>query len=225
MSKPNILLTGGSGQLGQELQKHREYIAPTHAEMDITDPDSILRFIGRHSIDMILHSAAYTGTLKPDVDPVEAAECFRVNVLGTRNLVAQANCPITYISTESAVEPYNFYILTKIQGEHEVRLHKYGAHIIRTSFRKIPFEYPRAATDMLTIADTDVRIAELIDAAIEQGLPMDGSISYIGTGVKTMYELARETRPDVEGVPRAEIFPRLPAMEGLRDVPLAQFGD
>lgn len=215
----NILLTGGSGQLGQELQKLRKYIAPSHQEMDITDPDSILRYIGKHPIDLIVHSAAYTDTLKPDNDPMAAAECFKVNVLGTRNLVAQVSCPIIYISTESAVEPYNFYILTKIQGEHEVRLHKQGCNIIRTSFRYNPFEYPKAPTDMLTIGDTVEKIAKLIDEAIDI-LPMDGSITYIGTGVKTVYDLARETRPDVIGLPRTEIFGRLPAMEGLRDVTL-----
>lgn len=213
----NILLTGGSGQLGQVLQKQRKYIAPSHQDMDITDPDSILRYIGKNSIDLIVHSAAYTETLKPDNDPEEAVKCFKVNVLGTRNLVAQASCPIVYISTESAVEPYNFYILTKIQGEHEVRLNQHGSHIIRTSFRYDPFEYPKAPTDMLTIGDTVGKIAPLIDAAID-GLPMDGGITYIGTGVRTVYELARETRPDVIGLPRAEIFARLPAMEGLRDV-------
>lgn len=213
----NVLLTGGSGQLGQELQKHRKYIAPSHQEMDITDPDSILRYIGKYDIDLIVHSAAYTETLKPDNDPEEAAKCFKVNVLGTRNLVVQASCPIVYISTESAVEPYNFYILTKIQGEHEVRLHKHGSHIIRTSFRYDPFEYPKAPTDMLTIGDTVGKIAALIDAAIDD-MPMDGGITYIGTKVRTVYELAKETRPDVIGLPRAEIFARLPAMEGLHDV-------
>jgi dTDP-4-dehydrorhamnose reductase len=213
----NILLTGGSGQLGQELQKLRTYIAPSHQEMDITDPDSILRYIGKQQIDLIVHSAAYTQTLKPDNDPEAAAECFKVNVLGTRNLVTQAACPIIFISTESAVEPYNFYILTKMQAEYEVKLHKYGSHSIRTSFRYDPFEYPKAATDMLTIGDTVAKIAPLIDAAIEK-LPMDGGISYIGTGVKTVFELAKETRPDVIGLPRAEIFARLPAMEGLRNV-------
>lgn len=215
----SILLTGGSGQLGQELQQHREYIAPSHQEMDITDPDSILRFIGRHPIDLILHSAAYTETLKPDIDDTEAAKCYRVNAIGTRNLVAQASSPIVYISTESAVEPYNFYILTKMQGEHEVRKHKYGSQIIRTSFRFDPFEYPKAATDMLTIADTVANIAPLIDAAIEN-LPMDGETVYIGTGVKTMFELAQQSRPDVIGLPRTEISPNLPAMEGLRNVTL-----
>lgn len=213
---PKILLTGGSGQLGQELQKLRSYLAPKREEMELTDPDSVAKYLGRHQPDLIVHAAAYTDTLKPDNDAEEAIKCWRTNVLGTRNLVNQAQCPIIYISTESAVEPYNFYILTKIQGENEVKLHKPGFMVLRTSFRDDPFEYAKAPTDMYTIADTVPKIAELIEQEIKK--PLNGVTKYVGTGVKTVYELARETRPDVEGLTRAEIFPRLPAMEELLDV-------
>lgn len=211
-----VLLTGGSGQLGQELLRHRDYLAPTHSEMDLTDPDQVAKYLGRHNPDLILHAAAYTDTLKPDNDPEEAAKCYEVNVLGTRNLVRQAACPIIYVSTESALEPYNFYILTKIQGEHEIKLHKYGYVILRTSFRDDPFEYPKAPTDMYTIADTVGRIAALVDSEVDR--PIDDSMRYVGTGCKTVYELAKQTRPDVVGLPRAEIFARLPEMKGLKDV-------
>ena len=83
-------------------------------------------------------------------------------------------------------------------------------------FRDDPFEYPKAPTDMWTIADTVQKIAPLIDEAIFT--PMDNEIVYVGTAARTVYELAKETRPDVIGLPRAEIFERLPSMEGLRDV-------
>jgi dTDP-4-dehydrorhamnose reductase len=211
-----VLLTGASGQLGQELQKLRPYSCPNSRELDITDPDSVAKYLGRHAFDLIVHGAAYTDTLKPDHEPAEAYKCFKTNVLGTRNIVNQATCPIIYISTESAIEPYNFYILTKMQGEHEVKLHKYGYRIIRTSFRSDPFEYPKAPTDMYTLADVVSKIAPLIDQAVDT--PMDNDIVYIGTAARTVYELAKETRPDVIGLPRSEIYNRLPSMEGLRDV-------
>lgn len=212
----NILLTGGGGQLGQELQKIRSYIAPSQQEMDITDPDAVAKYLGTHVVDLIVHAAAYTDTLKPDNDPNEAYKCFVTNVLGTRNLVAQANCPIVYISTESAIEPYNFYILTKMQGEHEIRQHKLGYTIIRTSFRNDPFEYPKAPTDMWTIADTVANIAQLLTLSFEE--PIQDNLKYVGREPLTVYDLAKETRPDVIGLPRAEIYSRLPAMEGLRNV-------
>ncbi len=212
----NILLTGGTGQLGQELQKHRSYLAPSHKELDIVDPDSVAKYFGKNVIDLIIHSAAYTDTLKPDNNAEEAVKCWRTNVIGTRNFVAQATCPIIYISTESAIEPYNFYILTKMQGEQEVKLHKYGYTIIRTSFRSDPFEYPRAPIDMYTIAGTVADIAPIIDQEVNVA-PTNTTI-YRGMKVKTVYELAKETRPDVIGLPRADIFNRLPECRGLLDV-------
>ena len=45
-----ILLTGGSGILGTELQKHRKYIVPSHNEMDITDFNSVKLFFNKHNI-------------------------------------------------------------------------------------------------------------------------------------------------------------------------------
>jgi dTDP-4-dehydrorhamnose reductase len=211
-----ILLTGGSGQLGQELCKLRRYHSPSHQEMDITDPDAVQKYLGSHMPELIVHAAAYTDTLKPDNDHKEAIKCFRTNVLGTRNLVQFATCPIIYISTESAVHPYNFYILTKMQGEHEIEQHQYGYMTVRTSFRDKPFEYPKAATDMWTIADSVDVIAKLINATITK--PIKNELIYVGHKPWTVYELAATTRPDVIGAKRADISPRLPSMEELLHV-------
>lgn len=211
-----ILLTGGSGQLGKELKKLRNYQAPSSRVFNIVDRDSVETGLAHYQPDLIVHAAAYTNTFAPDNDPMEAFDCFVTNVLGTRNLVELAKCPIIYISTESAYHPYNFYVLTKVQGEHEVSLHKYGYKIIRTSFRCDPFEYPKACTDMYTVADTAKNIAKLIDKMIE--LPVDNKMICLGTGVKTVYELAKRTRPDVIPATRAEVSPRLPSMEELLHV-------
>ncbi len=209
-----ILLTGGGGQLGQELQKLRPYLAPRRGELELTDPDQVQRYLGTHAPELVVHAAAYTDTLKPELDPAEAIKCYASNALGTRNLVKFATCPIIYISTESAVHPYNFYILTKIAGENEVAKHKYGYRILRTSFRCDPFEYAKACTDMYTLADTVEKIAPLIDSTV--GTSMDNAITYVGTGVRTVYALACQTRPDVEPVSR-ELF-GLPSMVELLDV-------
>lgn len=184
--------------------------------MDITDPDKVSKVLGAYNPDVIVHAAAYTDTLKPDIDATEAVKCYQVNVLGTRNVVQHATCPIIYISTESALEPYNFYVLTKLQGELEIMQHKLGYRILRTSFRDDPFEYPKAPTDMLTLADSVANIAPLLDAYVDEAPAND--MQYVGTGVKTVYELAKMTRPDVIGLPRKMIYSRLPAMEGLRSV-------
>lgn len=211
-----ILLTGGSGQLGQELLQLRDYLAPSRKEMDVTDADSVKAYLAKHKPDLIVHAAAYTNTGAPERDQAAAAECYHVNVLGTRNIVAAAKCPIIFISSESVLEPHNFYVLTKIQAEKEIARH-HAYKIIRTSFRCNPFEYGKAATDMLTLADVVEKIAPLIDKSVD--LPCENNIVYIGTGVKTVYDLARQTRPDVEAVTRKDLQAGLPAMHSLLNIP------
>lgn len=211
-----VLLTGGSGQLGTELRKLRDYIAPSHTDMDLLDPDQLAAVLAEVDPDVILHAAAYTDTRSPDISPAEAVECWRVNVLGTRNLVAAAKSPIVFVSTESAIHPYNFYILTKLAAELEVQRHEHGYTILRTSFRHDPFEYDRAFVDMWTIGDYVRTIAPLVDAWVDREPTND--IRYVGTGAKVMYSLAKKTRPDVRPARRAEVAPHVPPMTELLHV-------
>lgn len=209
-----ILLTGGSGLLGTELQKHRRYIAPSHSEMDITNFNSVKLFVDKHKPFLIVHAAAYTDVAKPDKETEEMAKCYTSNVIGTRNIVkAAGSIPIVYISTEYVLEPVNFYALTKLQGEKEVeRAANY--HIIRTTFKPRPFEHPGACIDMWTIGDyTDV-IAPMIDKFIQNP---KGRIVYIGTGKKTVYNLAKQSRPNVKAITRDQIEVRLPSLKYCLD--------
>lgn len=208
-----VLLTGGSGQLGQHLQRLRAFIAPSHCEMDITDRDSIKKALDHYKPDLIVHAAAYTNVTPPEKDAAEAILCYQTNVLGTRNLVSIATVPIIFISTETVLHPYNFYALTKLQAENEIKKHSRYT-IIRTSFRDDPFEYSKAPEDMLTIGDTVSVIANLLNLAFD--LPANNKIVYVGTGVKTVYDLAVRTRPNVEKVSYKSIgFPLAPMDELL----------
>lgn len=209
-----ILLTGASGQLGRELVKLRSYeLVPTHLEMDITDEAVVANFILETFPKLIVHAAAYTKT--HELSAEEAYQAYKTNVIGTRNLVKYATCPIIFISTESAVVPYNFYILTKMQAEVEIARAK-SYKIIRTSFRSVPFEYTKACTDMWTIGDSVDVIARLIDKEIDKVLT--NTIEYIGTGAKTVYTLAKKTKPDVQPILRSELPNYLPSFEELKNL-------
>lgn len=212
-----ILLTGGSGQLGRELQKLEDFYAPTRAELDITNQKQVYHVLAGNEPDLIVHAAAYTNTLGADRDVDQMVTCWQTNVMGTRNLVDYAKCPIIYISTEAVVHPYSFYILTKLQGELEVARHKHGYTTIRTSFRQTPFEYRHAFTDMWTTGDYTPRIAQLIVDLIKEE-PVQNQSVWLGTGAKTMYQLALRSNPDVRPILRSEISPYLPSLEELLDV-------
>lgn len=189
-----ILLTGGSGNLGTELRKYLDVDAPSHAEFDITNPDIIT-----DGYDLIVHCAAYT-----DVSMAQWQKdlCYATNVLGTRNLVN--NAPIVYISTEYVYsgergnyketdypEPVNFYGLTKLLGEYECA--PVDHVIIRTLFKPRPFKYEYAFRDQITSGDYVDVIAPKI-AYVVKNFDKFPSIINIGTGKKTIIELARQTR-------------------------------
>ena len=209
-----ILLTGGSGLLGKELRKYYGYLSPSHREMDITDAGSVKKVINKYKPELIVHAAAYTDVSGADKEPDDMAACYLVNVIGTRNIVNCTNqIPIIYISSEYVLEPVNFYALTKLQGEKEIeRAKKY--YIIRTLFKPMPFEHPGACTDMWTLGDYADIIAPLIHKFIQDP---KGRLVYIGTGKKTIYELAKRSRPDVKPITRAMIDVRLPSLDFLED--------
>ena len=141
-----VLVTGVKGQLGydvmNELKKRGlEAVGADIEEMDITDAESVNRFIMAAKPDAVIHCAAYTA-----VDAAEENEdiCRRVNADGTRNIAKvckELACQMIYISTDSVFAghgrrpwepaeerpPLNVYEQTQYDGELAVQelLEKY----------------------------------------------------------------------------------------------------
>lgn len=184
-----ILLTGGSGLLGQELQKHLEVDAPSHGELDVTKPT-------RKDYDLIVHAAAYTDVLRAEK---EWEKCMEVNYFGTRKLREMyREVPFVYISSEYASSTTkNHYGFTKWLGESVTMQYK-PYLIIRTLFKPNPFPWDKAFTDQYTQGDYVDVIAKLIAKEINMWSRRDSRLMYIGTGRKSIFELAKQTRPDVK---------------------------
>ncbi len=195
-----ILLTGRTGRLGHALydllMKHH-VDAPSSWELDITQSIKTKR-----PLDLVIHCAGYTDVLLAET---EREACFDINVKGTFNMVEAFKCPFVFISTEYAKNPTNWYATTKSLAEQVVQTHP-NHLIIRTLFKTRPFPYPTAYTDQYTQGDYLDVIAPLIakEALAWEG---DSQTIYVGTGRKTMFELASKSRKvepisikDIEGV-------------------------
>lgn len=195
-----ILLTGGSGLLGKEIQKYLNCVAPTHDELDITRKESIEVFLedeAHQNFDTIIHCAAYTDVAKAEE---EKEKCYITNVLGTENLVkAFSIARFIYISSEYCYKPCNYYALTKALGEEIViKNHKKAPWlIIRTLFKKSPWELAFAFMDQWTTGDYVDVIAPMIVTEVLKETQYD--VLHLGTGRKTMFQLARRTNPQVWG--------------------------
>ena len=147
------MLTGAGGQLGHDLLKQLEgyeLSAFTHAEIEITDMDSVWVACRRSHPEVIINTAAY---VRVDDSEANVDTAFRVNAFGARNVAVAAQelgAKLVHISTDyvfggadsSDAKPFtefdtpvpvNIYGSTKLAGENLVR-HLCLRHlIIRTS--------------------------------------------------------------------------------------------
>ncbi len=137
-----VLVTGANGQLGFDCirtLKERGYndiLGIDIDDLDLTDQDSVVDFIGKFKPDVIMHNAAFTAVDKAEEFKEQA---YRVNVLATKYLaeVAQSiNAKLIYISTDYVfpgdgnhfydvddnTSPKNEYGRTKLLGEEAARI-------------------------------------------------------------------------------------------------------
>lgn len=208
-----VLITGGSGTLGTELKKiYPNALAPTHDELDLKDRNAVFDYFEKHAnIDLVIHAGALTG-IRPCEEDNELA--WKTNVEGTRNLVdavlsLKHKVQFIYVSTacvfdghhemykESSIPyPENFYALTKLVGEHEIRrLPEYL--IARTNFvAKKKWPYPKAFTDRFGTYLFADGVAKGIEDVQKENLR--GIVHIVGDKKISVYELAKITTPDVQ---------------------------
>ena len=208
------MITGGSGSLGSELKKlFLNSLIPSHKELDICNKENIVNFLTKNDVDLIIHTAAITDVRLCEENKELAMD---VNVNGTRNLVdaileLRPKIKFIYISTacvfdghtemyteESIPYPENFYSLTKLLGEYEVKMTK-NHLIVRTNFvSRKPWPYPKAFTDRFgTYLFADV-VAEGIKDIVTENLT--GVIHIVGDKKLSMFELAKLTTPSIESM-------------------------
>ncbi len=147
-----IFLTGGSGQVGWELQRTLsplgEVVAPARDEVDLSSLEG-LRLAVRHvAPEVIVNAAAYTDVDRAEREPEIAR---RVNAEAPAVLAEEARrlgaCLVHYstdyvfdgqkgepYTEEDAPDPLNAYGRSKLEGEQAVQ-HVGGAYVIlRTSW-------------------------------------------------------------------------------------------
>lgn len=154
----NVLITGVNGFVGGYLARHliarghivygidihpdRRHSGVLYSQIDITDFDSLSRFVAEHEILRVYHLAAIANPRVAEAHPLEAV---RVNVLGSSNLLEIArlnrNLRVLFVGSSEQYATKNTreirYIETDPQGCHNF----YGA--TKIAFETIGHEYQR----------------------------------------------------------------------------------
>ena len=151
-----VLVTGGSGQLGQCIQElvgtglknGFEFIFKTSSDLDISDSEAVRRDFKKNQYKYCINCAAYTQVDKAEK---ESDGAVKVNVVGAKNLAT--NCKefgvaLIHVSTDFVFDgngnkpytendickPLGVYGKTKLDSEREIQARLEEHFIIRTSW-------------------------------------------------------------------------------------------
>jgi dTDP-4-dehydrorhamnose reductase len=148
----HILLTGTSGQVGGALlpllRGLHEVLAPSHAELDFSQPETMATTLDRFKPDLIINPAAYTAVDRAE-DESELA--LRINAEAPAELArwaARHEVPLVHFSTDYVFDgtgetpwqetdpcrPLSSYGRSKWEGEKRIQASGAPHLIIRTSW-------------------------------------------------------------------------------------------
>ena len=147
-----ILITGGTGQVGFELQRsfqlHGECVAPCRDELNLYDTNAVDTYLGLHQPDLILNAAAFTAV---DLAETEVDQARRLNAELPKQLadycqkhgssIVHYSSDYVYPGTgdqlwleDSPTAPQNTYGQTKLDGDQAIIASGCEHLIFRTSW-------------------------------------------------------------------------------------------
>ena len=157
-----LLLFGGTGQVGTEFRAlgrrlDPELIAPTRAEVDVTDTKALEDVIATSRCDAVVNAAAYT-----EVDRAETEQslAFLINARVPSQLAlitANLGVPILHLSTDYVFDgrkgapyvendypaPLNIYGQSKLEGECAIKAAKSETYYYKNfvGFQRLPQKF------------------------------------------------------------------------------------
>ena len=196
----------GNGLLGTELNKQSGWAMVNLEDdgVDITDNMSYHTFL--RDYDTVINCIGYTDTGDNTRD-----KHWAVNYKGVIGLVDRCNIygvKLVHMSTdyiyanannfakESDVPVHydNWYTYTKLLADGYVQAMSNDYLMFRTSFKPNPFPWDAAWQNLQGNFDYVDKIVPLMIKLIDKG---STGVYNIGGGIKTMYELAKETNENV----------------------------
>ena len=209
MSK--IVVTGGSGRFGREIQKYKsrhKIFFPKSSELDILNIKKIKNYLSKKKPKILIHLAGLSRPM--NVHNTNIAKSIDLNIIGTANVTKiceELNIKLIYVSTNYVYQgtkgnyketdpllPVNSYAWSKLGGEASVQLYK-NSLILRICMTEKPFVHKKAYANVKTsfIFHEDV-VRILFKLLNEKGIiNLGGKSEYI-------YNFAKKFNPNVKKI-------------------------
>lgn len=161
-----IIVTGGNGRFGKELQKVKSKYKFTFLDkkkLDIQSTTSIQKNINKFKPDCVLHLAGLSRPMS--IHENKLKKSIDLNIIGTANLVkscSEKNIKLIFFSTsyvypgkkgnykeDDALLPWNNYGWSKLGAEASVQMYK-NSLIIRACMTERPFIHKSAFSNVIS---------------------------------------------------------------------------
>lgn len=216
-----LAITGGNGRLAKELLSldwgDVEIVTWTRADADLSNWEPTRDLVLREKPDVVLHTAASTDLVRCEQDKQYAWENVALPAVHVARACVMAGARLVHISTDYAFsgnepahpiptwarpEPLNYYAFCKMAGETAARV--VPDHlVIRTTMKpRAPWKHPQAPVDMWishSYYDEVAAFVRKVTLSERQG------VAHFGARHVNIYEFAKQERPDVKPVHRADI--------------------
>ncbi|WP_106478749.1 dTDP-4-dehydrorhamnose reductase [Phytohalomonas tamaricis] len=147
-----ILVTGGSGQVGFELQRQLcllgNILAPDRAQLDLANEEAVNTWLGQHQPELIVNAAAYTAVDKAESEPELAHRLNAALPAQLADYCHKHQATLVHYSSDyvypgagnapweetSGTGPLSVYGRTKLEGDEAVAASGCRYLIFRTSW-------------------------------------------------------------------------------------------
>ena len=209
INKNKIVVTGGSGRFAQSLKETKckyKFIYPKKKELDITNLNSIRKYLKKNKSQSVLHLA---GLSRPMIEHERNIQkSINLNIVGTANLVticSELKIKLIYFSTSyvypgkkggykeyDALLPWNNYAWSKLGGECAVQMYK-NSLILRVCMTEKPFIHKKAFANVKLNFIFHDELAKILVKILDK----KGIIS-LGGPTRTVYNFAKKYNPKVK---------------------------
>ena len=225
--KKRIVVTGGTGRFGKELQKIKtnyQLIFPKKKQLNILNTKSIKKYLASKRPKYLIHLAGLSRPM--DVHKKYMNKSIDLNIIGTANITkvcSDLNIKLIYFSTsyvypgvkgnyneDDPVLPKNNYSWSKLGGESSVQMYE-NSLILRVCMTEKPFIHKKAFYDFITNFIYHDEIAKnLIHLINKRG------IINVGGKTQSVYKFAKKYKKNIKKMSAKNIlghdYPLNPSM-------------